>query len=766
MKKKTPIQVLWPAGEKTSKGIEWRILLLGLMFSVGTMMSIVTTWSVFESFKTQIHAMATIGVVSGIIYDLLKRKYKAAWIVIALPWPFLLAYTGLTAWLTGVQGWLNQLIITINEVHSGKLNVFSVNATEKDAQAFILILALFIGQETWHIIRENRIMSATIGCLLWIVLMTLGGNFHPVAATLLICSFYGLFLASRSVRLMRRNMVWLVIMAAAFIIPSINNGKVQAALEAHDNLITWTHDVRYGKTTLPMGDMSKAGNLHKDNGDMLTVSTDQVKTLYLRDFTGGIYRDGKWSDLPYTAYTGENAGMFKWLEREDFDALTQVSAYYSLCDDKDDVPEKNTVAVDISGACSWYGYISSGLDSINKGKFKENGDRGFESRGLLGESSYEYTEMSSEKPSELTIVKDWVSDPKTPEQQKYSSAEAVYREYVYNNYTDVDEEMAPLVSNLFWDGYTTKNDSVYNAVERVRKVLADNNSYRAGMDSSYSDTEDPLYHFLEDKGVGNDMYFASAGVLALRLHGIPARYAEGYYVSSTALQAAQSMNYTVDAANAHSWVEVYFDGIGWLPVDVTPGYYMSAADMQQMFTTPEDIHKTAAFDDQISQSDTTGSDDENGKAKDKDSDSTAADIMVIMLGILAIVIIVISILIFAAEIIRVAVLWWDRLSIEKAGQDIRVKKLGDKIYRLLSIYGIDAGLSWNTKETDQVISEKFCDIDPGEYTNICKIIEQQVYGGIEIAKYQERTLNVFIMKLFDAGKKQNLAIRVKLHYFI
>lgn len=766
MKKKTPIQVLWPAGEKTSKGLEWRILLLGLMFSVGTMMSIVTTWSVFESFKSQIHAVATVGVLSGIIYDLLKQRYKTAWIAFVLPWPVLLAYIGLSSWLTGIQGWLNQLIITINEVHSGKLNVFSVNATEKDAQAFILILALFIGQETWRIIKENRIMSATIGCLLWIVLMTIGGNFRPVAATLLICAFYGLFLASRSIKLMRRNLVWLSIMAVAFIVPAVNNGKVQAALDAHDNLIRWTHSVRYGETTLPMGDMSKAGDLHKDNGDMLTVRSEQAKSLYLRDFTGGIYKDGQWSDLPYTAYTGENAGMFKWLERQDFDALTQVSEYYRLCNKKDnDVPEKNTVSIDISGACSWYGYISSGLDSIEKGIFKENGDRGFESRGLLGESSYKYTETSSEKPSELIVVKDWVSEPKTQEQKRYSEAEAVYRKYVYSNYTDVDRKLAPLVRELFWSDYSTKNDSIYNAVEHVRKVLLDNNTYTTGAAKAYADDE-PLYHFLADKGAGNDMYFATAGVMALRSHGIPARYAEGYYVSSAALQTAERSGYTADAGNAHAWIEVYFDGIGWLPVDVTPGYYMSAADMQQMFMAPQDIQKTAAFDDSLSQSDVADSDEGSDKAKDKKTDRQVFDMAVMLLGILAIVIMIVSILIFITEVSRVFILWYDRRRVERSPQDVRVKKFADKMYRLLKMYGIDADLSWNTKETDQIISERFSDINPGEYTNACRIIEQQVYGGMELAIYQERTLNTFIMKLFEEGKKQNLAIRVKLHYFV
>ena len=765
MLKNAEVQVLWPAGEKTSKGLEWRILMLGLMFSVGSMMSVITTWSVFGEFKSPIHAAATIGVLSGVIYDLLRPKYRLAWISFAVPWPFLIAYTGISSWIIGLQAWMNQLIIRINEVHSGKINVFSVNGTEADAHAFVLLLALFIGQQTWSIVKHSKIMSAVVGCVLWLLLMTAGGNFSPAAATLLICAFYGLFLASNSVKIMRRNMVWIVCMGVLLLVFGLNNGKVQTALDMHDALIEGVHDVRYGKTTLPMGNLTKADELQQDNGDMLTVSTQQVKSLYLKGFTGSDYSDGQWGDLPYTAYIGNNAGMYKWLSDNDFDPMTQVAAYYTLCRDKD-TPEANTVSIDISGACSWYGYIPSSLYELQDGSFKENDDRGFESRGLIGEKNYTYTEISSTKPSELTVVEDWVSDPVTPEEERYCGSEAVYRKYVYSNYTQTDKEYASLMRRLFWSDYSTKNDSVYNAVEHVRKVLRDNNVYNVTADVSYGEDDDPLYYFLENKSEGNSVYFASAGVLALRAHGIPARYAEGYYVSSAAFQVAQSSDYTVDGRNAHAWIEVYFDGIGWLPVDVTPGYYMSAADMQQMFTAPEDTQKTAAFDDSLSQTDPNGGDSDSSEDQTGSNNVSAGRIAVITLGIAALVLIILAGLIFITETVRVLILWSDRRRIEKSPQDVRIKKLEDKMYRLLKIYGIEAGLSWNTAETDALISEKFDEVNPGEYTNACKIIEQQVYGGMTLAIYQERTLTAFIMKLFETGKKQNLSIRIKLHYFI
>ena len=47
--------------------------------------------------------------------------------------------------------------------------------------------------------------------------------------------------------------------------------------------------------------------------------------------------------------------------------------------------------------------------------------------------------------------------------------------------------------------------------------------------------------------------------------------------------------------NAHAWVEVYFDGVGWKAVDVTPGYYYNVATLQKMVNTPEQIKKNAAM---------------------------------------------------------------------------------------------------------------------------------------------------------------------------
>lgn len=77
---------------------------------------------------------------------------------------------------------------------------------------------------------------------------------------------------------------------------------------------------------------------------------------------------------------------------------------------------------------------------------------------------------------------------------------------------------------------------------------------------------DFLQHFLTE-GRGYCVHFATAGALMLRAQGIPARYVTGYTV-----QLNSQGRGTVMDSDAHAWVEVYIDGFGWHPVEMTPGY--------------------------------------------------------------------------------------------------------------------------------------------------------------------------------------------------
>jgi transglutaminase superfamily protein/transglutaminase TgpA-like protein len=76
----------------------------------------------------------------------------------------------------------------------------------------------------------------------------------------------------------------------------------------------------------------------------------------------------------------------------------------------------------------------------------------------------------------------------------------------------------------------------------------------------------PLVGFALDTRSGYCQHFAGAMALMVRLLGIPARVAAGFVNGRYS-----DGRWTITDRDAHTWVEVWFRGYGWLPFDPTPG---------------------------------------------------------------------------------------------------------------------------------------------------------------------------------------------------
>jgi transglutaminase-like putative cysteine protease len=90
-----------------------------------------------------------------------------------------------------------------------------------------------------------------------------------------------------------------------------------------------------------------------------------------------------------------------------------------------------------------------------------------------------------------------------------------------------------------------------------------------GYDKSqtYPGTLGGLLQFLTSTQVGFCEHFASAMAVMLRTLDIPARVATGFTFGSP----IGDDTYTVSTDDLHAWVEVPFEGYGWLPFEPTPG---------------------------------------------------------------------------------------------------------------------------------------------------------------------------------------------------
>lgn len=78
-------------------------------------------------------------------------------------------------------------------------------------------------------------------------------------------------------------------------------------------------------------------------------------------------------------------------------------------------------------------------------------------------------------------------------------------------------------------------------------------------------TKDFALWFLEESDSGYCIHFATAATVLLRAAGIPCRYMTGYLVYTKA-----NLTREVEQHNAHAWVEVFIDDVGWVPLEPTP----------------------------------------------------------------------------------------------------------------------------------------------------------------------------------------------------
>ena len=91
--------------------------------------------------------------------------------------------------------------------------------------------------------------------------------------------------------------------------------------------------------------------------------------------------------------------------------------------------------------------------------------------------------------------------------------------------------------------------------------------YEYSLENRSSLAKDPLYDFLFGTRAGHCEYFATAQAVMMRTLGIPSRVINGFRRGNF---NRWSEHFIVRQSDAHSWVEGYFPGIGWVEFDSTP----------------------------------------------------------------------------------------------------------------------------------------------------------------------------------------------------
>lgn len=169
----------------------------------------------------------------------------------------------------------------------------------------------------------------------------------------------------------------------------------------------------------------------------------------------------------------------------------------------------------------------------------------------------------------------------------------------------VEQEFPGVVTSEFAEAPTDPED--VNAY-RLAVAQAIYEHYVADFDYTMSPgttpyREDFVEYFLTSQKRGVCAHFAASATMLLRTMGVPARYVEGYCIPLSVMSEGQGVDaeysqwyqgpsqvteegvlmVNVTDAQAHAWVEIYLEGYGFVPFEVTPPDFMDETPLNFNF---------------------------------------------------------------------------------------------------------------------------------------------------------------------------------------
>jgi transglutaminase-like putative cysteine protease len=169
-----------------------------------------------------------------------------------------------------------------------------------------------------------------------------------------------------------------------------------------------------------------------------------------------------------------------------------------------------------------------------------------------------------------------VSEIPQPTEEQLRSAGSDYPAVVREKFLQLPENMPEEVTTTAQKterDYNTTNP--YDTARAIEQYLLYDGGFTYNLDADYRRADRALEKFLSEDGEreGFCTQFATSMALIARERGIPSRVVYG----STQGESDEINEYVVRGRNMHTWVELYFPGVGWYPFDPTPGFVLPQA---------------------------------------------------------------------------------------------------------------------------------------------------------------------------------------------
>lgn len=740
----------------------WQFFLAGLLFA-GIVLSYLNCVPMSEEGEKMFILAATAAI---LVCGLLSFFPRISSFVPALPLAAAAVWCviyGITSIYGGFLGVINDLITWWNlRYEDGKGLIQNVKITRQGIEAFSIVLILVTVAVLWRIIQKKNIAGACIMIICFLVPGIVLNFLTPAACALLLTGGGGIWIYKMNGSGVLRSVLWTVGLGVVLCVSICftGRGSIKQIAQVKEEGIKQVEKFRFGEDTLPQGNLYEADSMLKGNEKTLEVTTQQVKALYLRGFAGSIYKDGKWLEIKNSAFGGENAGMLKWLNKQNFLISAQYAGYINA--QKQDAPKENQVKVINTGARKNYAYMPYSADMPKGADIAQGKDANIQSAQLFGTKEYTFSEWSDNIPSELMHVSDWVSAPKGEEQKKYLQAESVYRSFVYENYVETDERLDSLIKDIFWaNADTEEKQGIYTSTQRIRRVLSGTALYKDEPEA-VPEGVDPIRWFLTEGREGNSSLFASAAVAAFRSNGIPARYVEGYLLTEKKAEESKNGKVTLTNKDSHAWAEVYMDGIGWVPVDVTPGFYYDTYALMEMVKKPQGIQQTAALEETEEKADQVK--EGAGGSLETKKTTVPKENLKILLGIFVMVLIILTVFFIIGELARLIRRCRLAHRYNTSPPEKQMYMLCSAVLEMLHVLGVNAQPGWGTKESEERLSAVIANVREGEYVRVSKIMEKHIFGEEKLMPHEERVLTSFVEKLGKGKKQLSVVHNLKIRY--
>lgn len=299
-----------------------------------------------------------------------------------------------------------------------------------------------------------------------------------------------------------------------------------------------------GADTAKTLDLTQQGTRQRKDTVMLQISATQSGPLYLRGAAKDIYTGTSW---------------------ESSDEATQAQSVYAQTSLGTAFGSDSQAAVQIenlkesaSVLFAPYGYISctSAEDILS------------DLRININEDDYVVYYWPGVRSLDITTS---------------SYANADYDQYVQDHCLQLPEDTRQELYNLALEYGYEPDMSTAQTVAWVAEFVRNIGTYKLNVSRQPVNFDFVLY-FLEQSQEGYCVHFATAAAVMYRALGIPSRYASGYRVTVT----DDSMVTDVTDQDTHAWAEIYLSGLGWIPIEATPGFGETSMlpELEQDVETP------------------------------------------------------------------------------------------------------------------------------------------------------------------------------------